>query len=143
MIRKKSETPSPHFEEYLYTYILDTKGKKNHETQRYICIPFPDRGYITLTIPLRTVYVPTEVLEVDVTPFSWQRKVYYFFSFSFSLTSLFSLWRAEVHRKNKITCLLSFFVFHISDRVSRSFPLFSRRLLSVVCTFFDSLFVPM
>lgn len=29
MIRKKSETLSPHFEEYLDTYILDTKEKKN------------------------------------------------------------------------------------------------------------------
>lgn len=115
------------------TYILDTKEKKSmkHETYtkvRYVYIPLTDRGYITLTIPLPTV--PTEVLEVDVTPFSWQRKVYYFLSLSFSLTSLFSSWRAEV-QKNKITCFLSFFVFHISDRVSRSFPLFSRYLLSV------------
>lgn len=93
MIRKKSETLSPHFEEYLDTYILDTKEKKSmkHETYakvRYVYIPLTDWDYITLTIPLPKV--PTEeVLEVDVTPFSWQRKVYYFFLFS-SLTSLFS-----------------------------------------------------
>lgn len=46
MMRKRSETPSPHIEEYLY-----------------ICVPFTDRGCITLIIPLPKV--PTEeVLEV-------------------------------------------------------------------------------
>lgn len=131
MIRKISETLSPHFEEYLDTYILDTKGKKIMKHGGiYVYIPLTDRDYITLTIPLRTVPVPTEeVLEVDVTPFSWQEKVYYFLLF-FSYFALFIVESRSSGKKNKITCFLPFSL-HISDRVSRSFPLFSRRLLSV------------
>lgn len=94
-------------------------------------------------VPLRTVHVPTEVLDVDVTPFSWLARKVYYFSLSLSLllggTSLFSLWRAEVQKKDQDHMLSLFLCFpYLRSGFSVFSPLFpSSVCLLSVCTFFN------
>lgn len=128
MRRKKSETLSPHFSVLVYLILKEKKIMKHGGI--YVRIPLTDRVYITLTIPLCTV--PTEeVLEVDVTPFSWQRKVYYFLSFSFLFFALFIVESRSSKKKqdHMLSPLLS-----LSPYLRSGFSVFSPLFpLSVCC----------